>query len=231
MNHYKGDVLDYKKSIALYALFQSCLIKRPFNLFHRKNLEIRTKDVIRNFGNKTTWERPFENYFKHFINEANDIIFDSNIPCKSINESILNIKETNFDLIYLDPPYLNHECKNETANYLKCYHFLEGIVNYPKWNDLIDFNSINLRLKNVDTENDFQRDSIYNTLDQILETFKNSKIVFSYKKGGKPSIEWLVARIKRHKKKVYTRSLHYHYALNRQNGDAHKNREVLIFGI
>ena len=32
---------EYKKAIALYALFQSCRIKRPYNLFHRKNLYIR----------------------------------------------------------------------------------------------------------------------------------------------------------------------------------------------
>ncbi|HIH96011.1 MAG TPA: MerR family transcriptional regulator, partial [Thermoplasmata archaeon] len=28
----------YKKAIAYFALFQSCVIKRPYNLFHRKNL-------------------------------------------------------------------------------------------------------------------------------------------------------------------------------------------------
>ena len=47
---------EYKRSIAFYALFQSCLIKRPYNLFHRKNLGIRNKDVLRTFGNKKTWD-------------------------------------------------------------------------------------------------------------------------------------------------------------------------------
>ena len=59
MNHYTGDVLDYKKSIAYYALFQACLTKRPFNLFHRNNLSIRTTDVKRNYGNKTRFCRNF----------------------------------------------------------------------------------------------------------------------------------------------------------------------------
>jgi adenine-specific DNA methylase len=35
----------YKKALAYYALFQSCIIKRPYNLFHRKNLYMRTSDV------------------------------------------------------------------------------------------------------------------------------------------------------------------------------------------
>ena len=38
MNHYQPHVLQYKRSLAYYSLFQSSIIKRPFNLFHRKNL-------------------------------------------------------------------------------------------------------------------------------------------------------------------------------------------------
>jgi hypothetical protein len=48
-----------KQNIIYYLLFQSLISKRPYNLFHRKNLSIRTADVERNFGNKTTWEKPF----------------------------------------------------------------------------------------------------------------------------------------------------------------------------
>ncbi|MEW6088570.1 MAG: DNA adenine methylase [bacterium] len=44
----------YKKAIAFFALCQSCIIKRPFNLFHRKNLYLRFSEVERNFGNKVT---------------------------------------------------------------------------------------------------------------------------------------------------------------------------------
>jgi len=44
----------FKQALAYYALFQSCIIKRPYNLFHRKNLYIRTAEVKRSFGNKKT---------------------------------------------------------------------------------------------------------------------------------------------------------------------------------
>jgi len=65
----------YKKALAYFALFQSCIIKRPFNLFHRKNLYLRFSDVPRNFGNKTTWDTPFETHFRNFVNEGNQAIF------------------------------------------------------------------------------------------------------------------------------------------------------------
>ena len=50
----------YKQALAYFALFQACIIKRPYNLFHRKNLYIRTAEVERTFGNKKTWETSFE---------------------------------------------------------------------------------------------------------------------------------------------------------------------------
>jgi hypothetical protein len=66
---YTGSTLNYKKAIAYNALFQSCLTKRPYNLFHRKNLNMRTRNVPRNFGNKTTWETSFSKQFNKFVHE------------------------------------------------------------------------------------------------------------------------------------------------------------------
>jgi len=44
----------YKAAIAFNCLSQSCLIKRPYNLFHRANLYMRTSNVKKTFGNKTS---------------------------------------------------------------------------------------------------------------------------------------------------------------------------------
>src|SRR5690606_21823211 len=87
MNHYQPHVLQYKRSLAYYSLFQSSIIKRPFNLFHRKNLYLRTSDVERNFGNKTTWDKSFENYLRKFSDEVNSLVFNSGRNCRSLNES------------------------------------------------------------------------------------------------------------------------------------------------
>ncbi len=230
MNHYTGQILEHKKAMAFYALIQASMIKRPFNLFHRNNLNIRTNDVERHFGNKTTWEKSFTSYLRKFAKEANSMIFDSGRTCRALNQSLLELNQVDYDLVYIDPPYLNSEGSNETANYLKCYHFLEGLVQYASWDELIDYDTNNLRLKSVDQANDFKRENIYETFDLILEKFRNSIIVVSYKRSGTPSIDFIVNKMKRHKTRVITRSMHYKYALNSQNGDAEKNREVLIIG-
>jgi adenine-specific DNA-methyltransferase len=230
MNHYRGDELSLKKAMAYYALFQASLTKRPFNLFHRNNLDIRTNDVARHFGNKTTWEKDFSKSFESFITEANALIFDSGKPCKAINQSIFEMTNVDYDLVYIDPPYINKNVTNETANYLKCYHFLEGIANYDKWEKLVDFNSRNYRFKESLLSTHFHKANIYESYDSLFKKFKHSIIVVSYKNGGIPTVESLVKKMKKYKKRVYTRSQHYIYALNKQNGNAQRNREVLIIG-
>jgi len=227
----KTSIHQYKKAIAYYAIFQSCLIKRPFNLFHRNNLYIRTNDVPRNFGNKTTWEKPFNDLFRKFVTEANNAVFDNGESCKSLNESIFEIDPYGYDLVYFDPPYYAQNGSHETANYLRCYHFLEGIANYKQWEKRIDYNTPNLRLKQADVQSDFIEKDIYNKFEELIVRFRKSKIIFSYKNGGFPGIDFISRIMSLNKKKTIIADKHYKYALNHQNGNAKKNREVLIIGI
>lgn len=231
INGYPLVELEFKRCIALYSLFQACLVKRPFNLFHRRNLSLRLRKVKRTFGNKTTWDKPFEEHFKRFINEANLAIFDSGTKCLAVNKPFIELCEDGYDLVYIDPPYLKKNGTNETSNYLKCYHFLEGISNYECWGDHIDFQSICNGFKTASKGHIFSKHVVYETFEQLIEKFRKSIIVLSYKKNGIPSIDFLIKLLKKFKGQVVTKSMHYKYALNRQNGDSRLNREVLIIGI
>ena len=53
-----------QQASAYYILFQSCIIKRPFNLFHRRNLNLRENHTKSNFGNYVTWEKGEGNDYK-----------------------------------------------------------------------------------------------------------------------------------------------------------------------
>ena len=226
---YSGLNLKYKKAIAYNALFQSCLTKRPYNLFHRKNLNMRTRNVPRNFGNKTTWETPFPNQFIKFVKEINNSIFESEMQCKSLNYDVFSIKNE-YDLVYFDSPYIKNAYKNESTDYFKCYHFLEGISHYNIWDSLIDKNTKNKRMKSEIVTNHFLPKSTINTFDKLIEKFKNSIIVISYKYGGIPSIDEISRLLKKYKKTIRVYDKHYKYALNKQNGDAILNREYILIG-
>jgi len=227
---YNSQDTKYKKAIAFNALFQSCIIKRPFNLFHRNNLYIRTNQVERSFGNKKTWDQDFEVYFKKFIKEINNSIFDSGVICKVENNDIFNLNEKLYDLVYLDPPYVLKNSKNESSNYLNCYHFLEGLSIYESWLENIDFDTKTHRIKNSTFPNYFKASIVNDTFKEIIKKYRQSIIVISYKYGGTPTIESIVNLLQAHGKLVSTYSLPYKYALNRQNGKSQLNREYLIIG-
>lgn len=120
----------YERALAYWALFQACIAKRPFNLFHRKNLYIRMADVERSFGNKSTWDKPFDDHFRAFAEEANNAVFDNGLSNRALWTDAADV-EGDFDLVYLDPPYIS--AKGVPVDYHQFYHFLEGLVRYDQW--------------------------------------------------------------------------------------------------
>lgn len=220
--------LVYKRALLHYGLFQSCLIKRPFNLFHRRNLYLRIANVKRQFGNKISWDKSFRQRFVAFCTEASRSVFKGARPCRAIRNNAVDVPRKSYDLVYIDPPYLTKDGDNETSDYRRSYHFLEGLCSYDRWNDLIDYETPNLRMRQL-CHNDWgDPEKNGKAFDALFEKFKQSIIVVSYKKFGVPSIDTLIRTLKKHGKRVRSRSRHYKYALNHQNGSAELNREVLL---
>lgn len=210
----------YKKALAQFALFQSCIIKRPYNLFHRKNLYIRTQDVPRSFGNKTTWDTEFEVHFRNFVKEANQAVFSNNKKNLSTNYDAINIKDK-YDLIYVDTPYISSQ--GVGVDYYDFYHFLEGIVNYDTWNEKIDYKSKNKKL--IKSESGWtSRNDIAKSFDELFYKFKNSILVISYRSDGIPSIEEIKTLLYKYKNNVQiVRSNSMKYALSTK-----QSQEVLL---
>ncbi|MCH9705649.1 MAG: DNA adenine methylase [Proteobacteria bacterium] len=209
----------YKQALAFYALFQSCIIKRPYNLFHRKNLYIRTAEVERSFGNKKTWDTSFEEHFRKFIDEANNAVFDNGEKNKAHNFDIFdaNIK---VDLVYIDTPYISS--KGIGVDYFDFYHFLEGVVFYDQWSNLIDEKSKHKKIKKEKSKW-CDKGEIYKAFENLFEKFKDSITVVSYRDDGTPTVLELVEILKKHKEIVEVKKLDYKYALSKNN-----SKEVLI---
>ncbi|MBL7197298.1 MAG: DNA adenine methylase [Candidatus Omnitrophica bacterium] len=213
----------YKMALAYYALFQSCIIKRPFNLFHRKNLYLRFSEVERNFGNKTTWDTPFETHFRKFITEANQAVFSSGLQNKAFNLDVFDI-EGDFDLVYIDTPYISK--KGIGVDYFGFYHFLEGLVRYSKWGKIIDCRTKHKKLKGAESPW-INKNKIYSAFERLFEKFKDSILVISYRADGIPSIDELVNLLKKYKANVKElRWKNYRYVLSNNH-----TSEVLLIGI
>ena len=123
---------------------QACLIKRPFNLFHRKNLYLRTAEVERSFGNKTSWDKPFEVWFRIFVDELNRATFNNGQKNRALNCDAAQIPGA-YELVYVDTPYINS--RGTAVDYYDFYHFLEGLTIYDEWGKHIDYESKHHRLR------------------------------------------------------------------------------------
>lgn len=211
--------LNYqKKPLAYNALFQSCISKRPYNLFHRTNLYMRLADVDRYHGNKTTWDTPFETHFKKFVNEINSKIFDNNKKNKAYNLDVFSLPQ-NHDLVYIDSPYMSHK---KPVNYRAYYHFLEGLANHTKWNKMIDYST---RTKELCSENNFWMNKlqIYDLFEKLIKKFQHSTLVISYKSNGIPNEMEMIKLLKKYKKKIIIKRKNHRYALS-----CYSNRELLF---
>lgn len=214
---------EYKQSMFLWSLYQSAISKRPYNLFHRKNLYVRTSDVKRNFGNKSTWDKPFEDHFRKFIKEVNYSIFDNNKKNKSFCGDIFNL-DINVDLVYIDTPYIPN--KGTLTHYRDFYHFLDGLTDYYNWKKQIDYDSKHRKL--ISEYNIWEdKKNINNGFRDLIQKFKNSKLVISYREDGIPSIDEITNILEENGKKVHIESVDYKYVLSKKQN----LKEVLIIGV
>jgi adenine-specific DNA methylase len=210
-----------KQALARFALFQACLIKRPYNLFHRANLYMRTASVKRSFGNKTTWDTPFDEHFLSFAEGANRAVFDNQRQNTALCLDALDTPQ-GADLVYLDPPYLNQ--RGVGVDYRNFYHFLEGLTNYATWMQQVDYSSKHRRLRPVCSVW-AKADTFMSAFEALLEHHRRSILVVSYRSDGLPTCEELVGAMRQVKSNVREFRLPQKYALSTAACD-----EVLLIG-
>lgn len=208
------------QGVLFWALFQSALAKRPYNLFHRANLDMRLRDVPRSFGNKKTWETPFERHFRKFVAEANRFVLPSASAAAVTCD--VSLVEPDFDVVYLDPPYINK--RGVPTPYTDFYGFLD-ILSSPSLLSEIDMNKSHRPLRGQRTTWEHPK-TIMAGFRELFSRHAGASIVVSYRTGGIPPVEDIVAELRRHKRSVRTEATPIKYALSKSTAD----HEVLIIG-
>ena len=185
---YDEQLSKEQMSLLRYLLYQACLRKRPFNLFHRANLDLRTNGKVkRSFGNLVTWERRFD---LHMIEAYDELIYErlrQHAECVVLPSQNAEDIPAGYDLVYIDPPYISLVARVNWDNYWRRYHFLEGLARYDEWEKLIDPHS-NIRL--------FAppewivawsgRSTFAERLFSLIEKHKHSIVVLSYVSDAYP---------------------------------------------
>lgn len=210
---------EFKRSIAFFALFQACIIKRPYNLFHRANLSVRTQEVKRSFGNKVTWDTPFETHFKTFVKEANEAIFSNGHECIATNYDAFDFPVDVYrpDAIYIDTPYITSQ--GIGTDYLDFYHFLEGIMNYDTWPEMINLKYKHKTLHGKGDNAWIKKKTIMQSFERLFEKYQDYPLLISYRMDGIPTAEELINLLhyyKPHIETIQNRSKDYKYVLSKK---------------
>lgn len=215
-----------KKNAYLYCLFQACLQKRPFNLFHRANLEIRVnKSIRRTFGNQTTWDTPFQVLTKRAYRELKKAVWYSSNSTRVLSPTDIGKIDPGYDLVYLDPPYINPYKSGD--DYLRRYHFLDGLCIYDQWSEIIDDSYKNLQLKKQPHISEWQKKSHFkNKLFDLISKHSSSIVVLSYVDDAYPSISALSDFFRETFKECRVLYQELPHALSKG-----KKKEALIVGI
>lgn len=219
---------DADRSLLFYLLYQSCLKKRPFNLFHRPNLAIRTaRGVNRSFGNATTWEKSFREHMSQGLSELLRYHRDRLPPATVLPAGDVSLLEPGYDLVYLDPPYVSADERRNRDNYWRRYHFLEGLSKYAEWSKLIQPGSAIGMMPEPTHFTEWSRKKHFKEkLFNLIDRNKNSTVVLSYVKAAYPDDVIIREFFESKFAKVTVHSTEHSHALS-----GSKRRELLYIGV
>lgn len=213
------------RDLALHALGQACLSKRPYNLFHRANLSMRRRQVPRSFGNKTTWDTPFPELVHRHAAAADRAVFDSGRRCSADRADIAEVDLSTADLVYLDPPYVSGA--GSGVDYLDYYHFLDGLCHPEGWAERVlhRYKHKPLAGRGQSAWSDPRR--IAPAFEDAIQRCGPAHVVVSYRSDGVPSVEQIAGYLERAGKSVEPIDAgKYTYALSRNR----RSREVVLVG-
>jgi adenine-specific DNA-methyltransferase len=214
-------------SLLRYLVYQACLKKRPFNLFHRANLRLRTRQgVKRSFGNWTTWERTFDEHILEAFDELQGRMEDPGPAATILPPGNAEEVAEGYDFVYVDPPYVGTSKRQNWDDYWRRYHFLEGLSRYSDWEDMIDPQS-GIRLPSTPPWiiEWSQRDTFPDRLFSLIEKHRRSIVVLSYVTNAHPDERIIKTFFDETFSKVLLHSKPHSHSLSRSS-----KRELLFIG-
>ena len=214
------------RDLYIYAVGQALLKKRPYNLFHRANLAMRERDVERSFGNAVTWDASIFDHALKAIDELRRFPF-ADVPngrAFGVNTMNLAALPDDYDLVYLDPPYINS--RSVAVDYSDFYGFLEGLCDYELF-ATGDARYAHRPIARKPTRWKRAADAL-EEVSEVCGKWRSSVIVMSYRSDGLPTPDAAREALATGGRKVQMRTCGaYRYALSGNAG----NEELLLVSV
>ena len=189
----------HKKDVAIAGLVLAAARKQPRGVF--------TFTDLRYDDGRRDLHLPLRDHFRERVAEYNRVVFETELPHQAVCGDIADLDSTDFDLVYLDPPYAPPRDDND---YIKRYHFLEGLSVYWRGQKIM-YETRTKKLEKRYTPFAYKH-SITEALRATFKKFANSAIVLSYSSNAVPDAQTIVGLLKEVKSDVEVRPSSHKYS-------------------
>ncbi|WP_344240476.1 DNA adenine methylase [Kribbella hippodromi] len=211
------DVLKgHKQAIAISALVLAAARKQPRGVF--------TFTDLRYDDGRRDLHLPLRDHFRERVEDYNRVVFNSGKPCQARSGDVFDVPSKNFDVVYLDPPYAPPRDDND---YIKRYHFLEGLSVYWRGQKLME-NTKTKKLEKKYTPFSYKR-TIVDALSRTFEQFKDSTIVLSYSSNAIPDATTIKDLLGAVKSDIEVREIDHKYSFGTHSTAQRRDVSEYIF--
>jgi adenine-specific DNA-methyltransferase len=211
------DVLPpYKRDIAISSLCLAAARKQPRGVF--------TVTDLRYDDGRRALRAPLRELFKEAAVEYNQVVVDGGPQCKAQCADVFDLEPGGYDLVYLDPPYAPPRDDND---YIKRYHFLEGLSTYWRGQTIME-STATKKLTKKFTPFSYKR-TIRDALRRTFERFADSIIVLSYSTNSVPAEHEVIEILETVKSKVSVFAVEHRYSFGTHSTALRRAARELIF--
>lgn len=206
----------YKREIAIAALCLAAARKQPRGVF--------TVTSFRYDDGRRQLRMPLRELFLEAVQEYNTAVFDNGRPNRVVCQDALKLDPDGYDLVYFDPPYAP---PSDDADYIKRYHFLEGLAVY--WQGLtIMENTKTKKIEKRFTPFAYKTKARY-ALRELFHRFRKSTIVLSYSSNSVPGEQELYNLLRGEKSDVTVYSVPHVYTFGTHENAQRRKVSEYIF--
>ncbi|MET3635567.1 DNA adenine methylase [Curtobacterium oceanosedimentum] len=168
---------------------------------------------------------PIEDLFREAVAEVNGAIFDNGRVHRVLTQDSALLSSSEIDLVYLDPPYAPPK---DDADYMKRYHFLEGLSVYWRGQVIMEETKTKKIAKKF-TEFAYKR-TIENALERTFAQFASvPTLVMSYSSNAVPDRDRIVDLMKVTRPRVDVKEIPHRYSFGTHSTAARRQVSEYIF--
>lgn len=212
------NLVGYQRDLAISALVLSAARRQPRGVFT-------FTDSSKYADGRRDLRLSLREHFRERVLDYNSVVFRNGQVSKSMQADVFDSPRGPFDVVYLDPPYTP---PNDDNDYIKRYHFLEGLSGY--WvNSTIMEKTKTKKLAKRFTPFAYRK-TVEDALLRTFERYRDSRaIVLSYSSNSIPGPERMIELLGTVKSRVEVRAIDHQYSFGTHLTATRRSVQEFVF--